>query len=89
MITQKIDNEEEFLDPNVNYSVLMNQIKNRIQTLELDYQSVKDPYIKGIIKKEIISLRKEFFDYLKVDFDLQHTIRSNPNIYGGNNNEDI
>ena len=89
MITQKIDNEEEFLDPNINYSVLMNQIKNRIQTLELDYQNVEDHYIKGIIKKEIISLRKEFFDYLKVDFDLQHTIRSSPNIYGGNNNEDI
>lgn len=89
MITQKIDNEEEFMDPNLNYDVLMTQMKNRIQILELDYQNVEDHYIKGVIKKEIISLRKEYFDYLKVDFDLQHTIRSNPEIYGGSKNENI
>ena len=36
MITQKIDPEDEFNNPNVNYMILMSKLSNRIITLEAD-----------------------------------------------------
>lgn len=81
MITQRIDPIEEFQDPNINYSVLMSRLSKRIIDLEEDFQNTKDPIVKGFIFKEILETRKEFFDYLKVDLELQHLVLTNPDAY--------
>ena len=89
MIIEKITNDDEFFDPNINYEVLMSKIKSRIIILEEDLKNVKDPEMKGIISNKILELRESYFDYLKVDFELQHVMRSNPNIYNvGRGDED-
>ena len=88
MITRRIDPAEEFTNPNVNFDVLMKKISNRIITLEEDFNNVEDPVVKGFILQEIILLREKYFDYLKVDIDLQHLMLSNPDIYGGNEDDE-
>ena len=75
MITQKIEIEEEFSDPNVNYNVLMSKLRTRINTLENDFKSVDDSIVKGFIQKELFKLRKEYFGYLKIDIELQHMMQ--------------
>lgn len=90
MITQKIDPEEEFNNPNVNYIILMSKLSNRIIDLESDLKVVQDNIVKGYIEKELIDARKEYFNYLKIDLELQHLVLSNPEIYNkGEENEDI
>ena len=88
MITRRIDPAEEFTNPNVNFDVLMKKISNRIITLEEDFNNVEDPVVKGFILQEIILLREKYFDYLKVDIDLQHLMLSNPDIYGGDKDDE-
>lgn len=82
MITQTIDPDEEFLNPNINYRVLMSALRKRIVDLEDDIKVVKDPVVKGYVQQELISVRKEYFNYLKIDLELQHLVLSNPEIYG-------
>lgn len=90
MITQKIDPEEEFNNPNINYMILMSKLSNRIITLEADLKVVQDNAVKGYIEKELIDIRKEYFGFLKTDLELQHLVLSNPDIYNkGEENEDI
>lgn len=82
MITQQIDITEEFSNPNVNYDVFMKKLKNRIVTLEEDVNNIKDAKVKGFAEEEITKLRQKYFDYLKIDLELQHLMLSNPEIYG-------
>lgn len=90
MITQRINPEEEFSNPNVNYDVLMKRLSGRIIDLESDMLNISDPVVKGFALQELISLRQKYFDYLKVDMELQHMVLSNPDIYGeGEKDEDI
>lgn len=84
MITQKIDANEEFYNPNLNYEVLMKKMQKRIETLELDITQIKDTAVKAFAEKELMALRQTYFDYLKTDLELQHLVLSNPEIYGGN-----
>ena len=85
MITQKIEIEEEFSDPNVNYNVLMSKLRTRINTLENDFNNVDDSIVKGFIQKELFKLRKENFGYLKIDIELHHMMLIHPEVYGGGN----
>lgn len=90
MITQRIDPSEEFTNPNVNYDVLMKRLSSRIIDLENDIINISDPVVKGFALKELMSLREKYFDYLKVDMELQHMVLSNPEIYGeGEKDESI
>lgn len=90
MITQRIDPSEEFSNPNVNYEVLMKKLSSRIIDLESDITVISDPIVKGFAVKELIALRQKYFDYLKIDMELQHMVLSNPDIYGeGEKDEDI
>lgn len=82
MITQQIDVTEEFANPNVNYDVFMKKLKNRIITLEEDINNIKDAKVKGFAEEEVTKLRQKYFDYLKIDLELQHLMLSNPEIYG-------
>lgn len=81
MITQRIDPDEEFQDPNINYSVLMSKLSKNILDLEEDFQNVKNPAVKGFIHEQILKARREFFDLLKVDLELQHLVLTNPDAY--------
>lgn len=85
MITQEIEIAEEFSNPNVNYNVLMSELRTRINNLEKDLKSVKDPVVKGFVQDELIKVREKYFGYLKIDIELQHLMLSNPEIYGGGN----
>lgn len=89
MITERIDPDEEFYNPNINYDVLMSKLRNRIIDLEADSLVVSDVKVKAFIQDELISLRKEYFNYLKIDLELQHLVLSNPEIYGEEKNENI
>ena len=81
MITQRIDENEEFYNPNLNYDILMNKLRKRILDLEEDTKNIKDPIVRGYAFQELISLREEYFNYLKIDLELQHLVLSNPEIY--------
>lgn len=87
MITQRIDDEEEFLNPNINYDVLMSKLKNRILDLEEDVKNIKDPIIRGYALKDLVETRERYFDYLKIDLELQHLVLSNPDIYNKGGDE--
>lgn len=89
MITERIDPDEEFYNPNINYDILMSKLKNRILDLENDLLVVSDPKVQTFIQDEVISLRKEYFNYLKIDLELQHLVLSNPDVYGEEKNENI
>lgn len=82
MITERIEPDDEFLDPNVNYRILMSILQNRILVLEKDFENVQDASVKGYIQQELFDARKEYFNYLKIDLELQHLVLSNPDIYG-------
>lgn len=82
MITQRIDVTEEFSNPNINYDIFMRKMKNRIENLEEDINNIKDPKVKGFAEEEVMKMRQKYFDYLKVDLELQHLVLSNPEIYG-------
>lgn len=82
MITQRIEPSEEFKNPNVNYQILMNKLSNRILLLEEDLKNAQDLIVKGFIEQELLDARREYFNYLKIDLELQHLILSNPEIYG-------
>lgn len=83
MITERIDPDEEFYNPNINYDILMSKLKNRILDLENDLLVVSDPKVQTFIQDEVISLRKEYFNYLKIDLELQHLVLTHPEIYKG------
>lgn len=82
MITQRIEPSEEFKNPNVNYQILMNKLSSRILLLEGDLKNAQDPIVKGFIEQELLNARREYFNYLKIDLELQHLVLSNPEIYG-------
>lgn len=82
MITQRIEPSEEFENPNVNYQILMNKLSNRILLLEEDLKNAQDPIVKGFIEQELLDARREYFNYLKIDLELQHLVLSSPEIYG-------
>lgn len=87
MITQRIEPSEEFKNPNVNYQILMNKLSNRILLLEEDLKNAQDLIVKGFIEQELLDARKEYFNYLKIDLELQHLVLSNPEIYGRGDDE--
>ena len=49
--------------------------------LELDVNNINDAAVKAFAEKEILALRQKYFDYLKIDLELQHLVLSNPEIY--------
>ena len=51
--------DAEFLDPNRNYEVTMQELRNRIENLRLDSIQANDPEVKGFAEKRYIELRIE------------------------------
>ena len=53
--------DEEFDNPDVNYYVLSQELKQRIQNIQLDMQSIRDPELRGCAEKLYTELKAEFF----------------------------
>ncbi len=63
--------DAEFLDPNRNYEVTMQELRNRIENLRLDSIQANDPEVKGFAEKKYIELRIEYFKLIRDDLTLQ------------------
>lgn len=57
--------EEEFMNPDTNYMILMEELRARIMNIQLDMQSIRDPEIKGFAEKKYTKLKIEYFRLLK------------------------
>ena len=63
--------EEEFLDPNINYRVLLAEVREELETLQQDLQNIQNPQLKGYAKKMYIDLKIKYFKLLRDDLTLQ------------------
>lgn len=61
----------EFLDPNRNYEITMQELRNRIENLRLDIIQANDPEVKGFAEKRYIDLRIKYFQLMRDDLTLQ------------------
>ena len=61
----------EFLDPNRNYEITMQELRNRIENLRLDIIQANDPEVKGFAEKRYIELRIQYFQLMRDDLTLQ------------------
>ena len=63
--------DAEFLDPNRNYEITMQELRNRIENLRLDSIQANDPEVKGFAEKRYIELRIKYFKLIRDDLTLQ------------------
>ena len=63
--------DAEFLNPNRNYEITMQELRNRIENLRLDSIQANDPEVKGFAEKRYIELRIEYFKLIRDDLTLQ------------------
>lgn len=61
----------EFVDPNRNYEITMQELRNRIENLRLDSIQANDPEVKGFAEKKYIEYRIQYFKLLRDDLTLQ------------------
>ena len=64
-------NDEEFLDPNRNFTIVMIELRQRIERLQLDILHITDEELKGIAVKMYTDLRLKYFDMMSKDLQLQ------------------
>jgi len=72
---QPIDFSEEFTNPNVNYAILLTELKQQIETLQTDMANIQDPSVLGFAQKLYREIKIEYFNLLKSDLDMQHDLR--------------
>ena len=63
--------DAEFLAPNRNYEITMQELRNRVENLRLDAIQANDPEVKGFAEKRYIELRIEYFKLIRDDLTLQ------------------
>lgn len=75
---------EEFDDPDTNYYILTKELQQRIQNIQLDRQSIRDPELRGHAERIYSELKAEYFrlskDYIAL-VAMTQDIRS-PNVEG-------
>lgn len=71
-----ITQEEEFFSAEVNYTLVCTEYRQRIQKLQQDLAVISDPEVKGFAESLYLKLRKEYFDLLKVDIDMQVSVKT-------------
>lgn len=64
-------NDEEFLDPNRNFTIVMIELRQRIERLQLDILHITDEELKGVAVKMYTDLRLKYFDMMSKDLQLQ------------------
>ena len=52
---------EEFDDPDVNYYILTQELRQRIQNIQLDRESIRDPELRGHAERIYTNLKAEYF----------------------------
>lgn len=57
--------EEEFYNTDTNYSILMEELKQKLINLQLDLQNIRDPEVKGYTERIYTKLKIEYFRLLK------------------------
>lgn len=72
--------DSEFLDPNRNYEVTMQELRNRIENLRLDSIQANDPEVKGFAEKRYIELRIQYFKLIRDDLTLQKMYEENEEV---------
>lgn len=70
-----MDNEDmyeaEFIDPNRNYEILLEEMKKRLKELQLDLLNINDPEVLGYAQKTYTNLKIEYFKLMRDDLNLQ------------------
>lgn len=75
----------KYSDPNVNFATLMNELKFRLNNLELDLVHIHDAELKGVAQKMYTDLSIKYFSLMKDDLTLQKMFENNDI---GDRNED-
>lgn len=68
----RIPMDQEFINPNVNYRILIIELRERIMNLQHDRNAIKDPELRGYAEKLYFNLKQEYFNLLSKDLSLQH-----------------
>lgn len=71
MISEADIYEAEFIDPNKNYEILLDELKKRIKTLQLDMLNISDPEVLGFAQKTYTKLKIQYFQLMRDDLQLQ------------------
>ena len=64
--------DEEFYDININFTVLLSELKQQIQLLQEDLLAIQNPQLRGMAQDLYVKLKIQYFDLLKDDLRLQH-----------------
>ena len=72
---QSINFDEEFVNPNVNYAILLTELRQQIETLQTDMAAIQDPSVLGFAQQLYVDRKVKYFNLLKMDLDMQHDLR--------------
>jgi hypothetical protein len=68
---ESVSPNEEFLDPNMNYRILLTELRERLQNLQHDIEAIQDQEIKGLAIQIYTDLKIQYFKLLRDDLYLQ------------------
>lgn len=71
--------DEEFLNPEINYRILLSELRQKLETLQEDLSKIQDPAVLGFAEKQYLHYKERYFNILVYDLDLKHreVIRNN------------
>ena len=71
-MTTMITPDEEFLNPEINYKVLLSELRQKLERLQKDMQIIEDPTVFGFAEKLYLHYKEKYFSILVYDLDMQH-----------------
>lgn len=69
---ESFSNDEEFLNPNLNYQILLTELRERIEKIQKDMLVIQDHEVMGAAQQIYTELKVEYFRLMRDDLDLQH-----------------
>lgn len=69
---ESFSNDEEFLNPNLNYQILLAELRERIEKIQKDMLVIQDHEVMGAAQQIYTELKVEYFRLMRDDLDLQH-----------------
>lgn len=69
---ESFSNDEEFLNPNLNYQILLAELRERIEKIQKDMLVIQDHEVMGAAQQIYTELKLEYFRLMRDDLDLQH-----------------
>lgn len=73
-IVRSVSQEDEFGDPNVNYEILMAELRDRIINLQYDLNNIRDPEVLGFASNLYLKLKNNYFKLMTDSMNLQHDL---------------